>query len=122
MPVGKAYDPKFHTIIHWMQEKILSGEWEPGHKIPSISQLRKEHGWNYSTLRGAVLVLKTRGLLEGKQGDGIFVTQPGSATEADQAWLERFIGVQSFVGPVTATLNGRTFRNPNVIRSEGLGI
>jgi len=92
MPVGKSYDPKFQEIIRYMQEKILSGEWPPGHKVPSMSQLRKVHGWNCSTLRGAMLVLKTRGLVEGKQGDGVFVTQPGGATEEDMVWLERYLG------------------------------
>lgn len=131
MPVGKAYDPKFQEIIRYMQDKILSGEWPPGYKVPSIAQLRKEHGWVYSTLRGALLVLKTKGLVEGKQGDGLFVTAPGGATEEDMIWLERFLGGSlrrhtetdaSYIGPMSATINGKTFKSPNYAKGQSLGI
>lgn len=101
--------PKFEQVINDIQEKILTGEWPAGEKIPSLSQLQKLYGMPYSTLRGAMLVLKTRGLIEGSQGDGVRVTHPGQATDEEMLWLERFLrrepGLKD-AHPGTATMNG----------------
>jgi len=124
-----AHVSKFEVVIRDIQEKILSGEWPPGYKLPSHSQLQKHYGLPYSTLRGAFLVLKAQGLIEGFQGDCMRVTQPGQATDEEMRWLERFLrrepGIKD-VHPGTATLNGNKLKmfinDVEVLPGEGLGI
>jgi GntR family transcriptional regulator len=89
-----AYDPnnvKFKKLLIALQENILSGTWPPGHKLPSMATLKKD-GHDYGAVRAAFLVLKARGLIEGRQGDGVFVTSPGNVTQEDMVWISRMLG------------------------------
>jgi GntR family transcriptional regulator len=91
MPYNNPHDPKFQRLLLSLQDKILSGEWPPGHKLPSQTKLRDE-GHDYGAIRAAFLILKARRLIEGKQGDGVFVTQPGNVAPEDMPWLSRMLG------------------------------
>lgn len=74
---------KYTKVVDFVTEKILSGEWKPGHKLPSQAEWRSLHGVTYGTLRGAYLTLKAKGLITGQQGEGVYVTPPGGATDED---------------------------------------
>lgn len=77
MPVGD--NPSKHsTGCEFIRNKIKSGEWPPGHKLPS------QAAWasgtpgmelKYGTLRGVYLTLKTERWIEGQQGEGVFVSE-----------------------------------------------
>lgn len=69
------HTPKFQALIDLITEKIKSGEWLEGDRLPSQKAFREDYGYTYGTLRGALLVLKAQGLVEGRQGDGIFVSR-----------------------------------------------
>jgi DNA-binding GntR family transcriptional regulator len=77
-----TYTPKFQTIVDFVTEKISSGEWLEGDRLPSISSFRDDYGFKYGTLRGALLVLKTQGLVEGHQGDGMYVSKSNISVSA----------------------------------------
>ena len=70
-----GYKSKTQTLIDLILEKIESGEWVEGDRLPSQTAFREEYGYTYGTLRSAYLVLKTMGVVEGRQGDGVFVTK-----------------------------------------------
>jgi len=67
---------KYEKLANAIRDKIKSGELKPGDKLPSISQLRDEFQVSYGSVRGAMLVLKAEKLVEGRQGDGVFVRDP----------------------------------------------
>jgi DNA-binding GntR family transcriptional regulator len=72
------YVPKFQAAVDYIVEKIDTGEWPPGHRLPSqtdwadgVENIRVHYG----TLRQAYLILKTMDIIEGRQGDGVFVKE-----------------------------------------------
>lgn len=73
--------PKFQRIVNLVKKNIESGEWPIGHQLPSQAQWRDEYNVNYGTLRQGYLVLKALGLIEGRQGEGVYVKDP-NVTEA----------------------------------------
>lgn len=60
-----------------LRQSILSGDYQPGDKLPSEAQLTEAHGVSRTVVREAVAALRSDGLVEPRQGAGIFVlTQP----------------------------------------------
>ncbi|MBW0106019.1 FadR/GntR family transcriptional regulator [Pseudonocardia sp. KRD291] len=56
-----------------LRERLLSGGWSPGEKVPSESTLATEIGVGRSSVREAVRLLGRDGLLEVRHGSGTFV-------------------------------------------------
>ncbi|MEL7563532.1 MAG: GntR family transcriptional regulator, partial [Dehalobacterium sp.] len=63
-------------IKDYLNDKIVNGEWQPGHQIPPESKLVKDFGVSRMTIRRAISELVIEGKLETKQGSGTFVTEP----------------------------------------------
>lgn len=53
--------------------RIRAGEWSLGHKLPGETTLAAEIGVGRSTLREAIRELAGQGVLESRQGSGVFV-------------------------------------------------
>jgi GntR family transcriptional regulator len=70
--------PKFERVAEAIREQIRSGQLKPGDKLPSISQLQTQYEVSYGSIRGAMLVLKAEGLIEGRPGEGVYVMQSGN--------------------------------------------
>src|SRR6056297_883037 len=56
-----------------MKDKIVSGEWTPGEKIPSENKLSDKFGVSRNTIRNAIQKLKGLNLIETRQGQGTFL-------------------------------------------------
>jgi GntR family transcriptional regulator len=52
---------------------IMSGEWEPGKKLPTNSELMADYGTSNVTVQRALGILKDELLLEGRAGSGVYV-------------------------------------------------
>ena len=65
-----------------LMDRILSGEWELGEKLPGETTLAPQLGVGRSTVREAIRQLAGRGVLTSRQGAGVFVT----ALEAPEDW------------------------------------
>ncbi|MEQ4303891.1 winged helix-turn-helix domain-containing protein [Plantactinospora sp. B6F1] len=63
-------------IAQDIRDKIASGEYKPGDKLPSLRQLIAIYDVSAEPVRSALLILQAEGLLEGHQGKGVFVTKP----------------------------------------------
>nr|WP_280360653.1 FCD domain-containing protein [Nocardia wallacei] len=63
-------------------DRIRAGEWLLGHKLPGETTLAAQLGVGRSTLREAIRELAGRGVLESRQGAGVFVT----ALEVTEDW------------------------------------
>ncbi|WP_062998807.1 FadR/GntR family transcriptional regulator [Nocardia mikamii] len=65
-------------------DRIRAGEWQLGHKLPGETTLAAQLGVGRSTLREAIRELSGQGVLESRQGAGVFVT----ALEVAEDWDE----------------------------------
>lgn len=65
--------PLYHQLADIILEKIRSGEYPPGSRIPSEHQLAAEHGIGRPTARQATELLVRRKILQRKRGAGTFV-------------------------------------------------
>jgi GntR family transcriptional repressor for pyruvate dehydrogenase complex len=62
------------TIYEDLCERIRVGEWLPGQRLPSITQLAKELGVGTGSVREALRSLQSIGLVKIEHGRGVFVT------------------------------------------------
>lgn len=75
--------------------RIGSGEWALGHRLPGETTLAAQLGVGRSTVREAIRQLAGRGVLESRQGSGVFVISV-DATE-DWATLLRRAGIVAII-------------------------
>lgn len=74
MPTPRKFEPHYRRIIADVRRRIASGEWPPGHKLPSTKALAERYEVrSQSTVRAAVTILLETGELYGHQGLGVFV-------------------------------------------------
>ncbi|MEP4989976.1 MAG: GntR family transcriptional regulator, partial [Paracoccaceae bacterium] len=65
-----------------LRKSIQSGEYAPGDKLPSEAMLTREHGVSRTVVREAIASLRTDGLVEARQGAGVFVLKTHSLLSA----------------------------------------
>ncbi|MFE7430445.1 FadR/GntR family transcriptional regulator [Streptomyces sp. NPDC057545] len=65
--------PLVEQATYHLREQITGGHWPVGTKIPGETSLAKTLGVGRSTVREAVRTLATLGLLQSRQGAGVFV-------------------------------------------------
>ena len=79
MPIQKLKFAKMtlrDSIAEKLEEMILSEELKVGSKIPSEIELAESFGVSRNILREAFNILKERGMISGKAGDGTYVVKP----------------------------------------------
>jgi GntR family transcriptional regulator len=69
---------KYRQIADDLREQINAGTLRPGDQLPTEPQLATAYGASRSTIRLAVGMLTTNGLVETRQGMGTFVRQPAA--------------------------------------------
>jgi GntR family transcriptional regulator len=74
--------PMYLQVSEQLRRLIRSGEWPPGHALPSQAELTAQYGVSVVTVRSAVAVLRSEGLVVTRQGLGSFVRGdlPGATT------------------------------------------
>nr|WP_255497355.1 MULTISPECIES: FCD domain-containing protein [unclassified Mycolicibacterium] len=65
-----------------LMTRIRNGEWPLGHRLPGETTLAAQLGVGRSTLREAIRELAGKGVLDSRQGAGVFVT----ALEVTEDW------------------------------------
>jgi GntR family transcriptional regulator len=78
IPVSIDHDgpvPVYKQLAEILREAIERGDYPPGRPIPSENRLAQEHELARSTVRKAIAILISEGLLQGVQGRGVFVTE-----------------------------------------------
>jgi GntR family histidine utilization transcriptional repressor len=65
-------------ILSDISERILSGTWPPGHRIPFEHELAAQYGCSRMTVNKALSQLAKAGLIERRRRSGSFVRQPQS--------------------------------------------
>lgn len=67
-------DFKYVNIVQALSDRIAAGDYPDG-KLPSTKALREEFEASYGSVRSAILILKATGVVEGRQGQGVFVVE-----------------------------------------------
>lgn len=67
-----------------LRQAIASGQYSPGDKLPSEVELTETHRVSRTVVREAVAAMKSDGLVEVRQGAGIFVLDPDIQTPASR--------------------------------------
>jgi GntR family transcriptional repressor for pyruvate dehydrogenase complex len=67
---NRVYD----NIFEELQQRIRQGDWLPGDRIPSITQLAKELQVGAGTIREALRSLQSIGMIKIEHGSGVYVT------------------------------------------------
>jgi GntR family transcriptional repressor for pyruvate dehydrogenase complex len=62
-----------------LTEEIRSGRWPVGSKLPTEVRLVEQLGVSRTVVREAISRLRTAGLVESRQGSGVFVLEPNTA-------------------------------------------
>lgn len=60
-------------VAETLAQEVRSGRWVEGHKLPTEAVLVQQFGVSRTVVREAVSRLKSLGLLESRQGSGVFV-------------------------------------------------
>lgn len=66
----------YSRILTDIQNKIMSGEWPPGYRLPFETDLTKEYGCSRMTANKAMSCLAQLGLIERRRKSGSFVALP----------------------------------------------
>ncbi|HEY6274913.1 MAG TPA: winged helix-turn-helix domain-containing protein [Streptosporangiaceae bacterium] len=67
-------EPVYRQIAGIIRGRIESGRYPPGSLVPSIERIRQETGCAVLTIRKAVQLLESEGLVRVVPGKGTFVT------------------------------------------------
>jgi GntR family transcriptional regulator len=73
------YKPDYRRVADDLREQIQDGRLQPGAKLPTKREMCARYDVSSQTIESAMLVLKTEGLIEGRQGKGVFVARPEEA-------------------------------------------
>lgn len=85
-----AYKPKkglvrrnrvYQDIFEQLQQRIRQGDWLPGERMPSITQLAKELKVGAGSVREALRSLQSIGLVKIEHGSGVYVLGTRPSTE-----------------------------------------
>lgn len=100
--------PAYRRVGDEISARIKSGEFAPGTRIPSERELAVEQGISRMTARAAVDLLARRGLVERREGSGVFVARPKIEQSLDTvAGLSDQLGARGVV-PGAEVLDART--------------
>ncbi len=72
-----------------LRQAIRSGEYRPGHQLPSGSVLMARYGVARQTVQNAIDLLRTEGLVVGRQGAGWFVRERPAVQRLARSRLSR---------------------------------
>jgi len=90
--------PRFMQLIDLLQREILAGQYLPGDRLPTESQLANQLGVAVGTLRKALATLENRGIVERRQGSGTYVSKPETLLSSDRAAVYQFFGLARLDG------------------------
>lgn len=66
--------PLYQQVKQHLVHRVITGEWKPGHLLPSETKLAEEYGLSQGTVRKAIEEMASEGLVSRQAGKGTFVT------------------------------------------------
>lgn len=81
--------PAFRQVAADLREKISAGHYPAGERLPSERELVESYGVSRPTIREAVNVLRTEGIVTAEHGRGVFVRPPSAIHRLSRSRLSR---------------------------------
>lgn len=93
------------SVSQALRDDIRSGRYKPGEKLPSEAKLKAEHNVSRTVVREAISALRADGLVDPRQGAGVYVLEPAPAPalpfqNVDNARLSSVIELLELRAPV----------------------
>lgn len=98
-------------VVSMLREQILGGQISPGQKLPTEGQMTEAYGVSRTVIREAIASLAADGLVEARQGAGVFVLDHPTQV---------FGGLKSESGKISQAINVVEVRMGLEIESAGL--
>lgn len=80
----KANQPRWRQVHEIIKARIVTGEYQPGERIPSLIALVEEFEIANVTAQKVMRALRQDGLIRTEPGMGSFVTTPEERSEPSQ--------------------------------------
>ncbi|RTL55247.1 MAG: GntR family transcriptional regulator [Bradyrhizobiaceae bacterium] len=87
--LDQAQQPLYVSLSNLLETEIYEGRWRSGAQLPTIAELSDKYQVARVTIRQALGVLSTKGLIASVQGKGTFVAEnviPKQMVELDSDW------------------------------------
>ena len=88
--------PIYAQLVERLQQRIISGFYKPGDRLPSVRELAAEAGVNPNTMQRAFVELERSGLILTNRTSGRTVTEDGDMIQKIQRELAETI-IQNFL-------------------------
>jgi DNA-binding FadR family transcriptional regulator len=106
MDTGPPVQKLYQQIARQIAAAIAAGRYAPGDKLPSERELADDFGVSRPTIRDAMIALEFQGLVEARQGSGVYVNaapqNPEDTTESEVSALELTEARRLFEGEACA--------------------
>jgi len=106
MDTGPPVQKLYQQIARQIAAAIAAGRYAPGEKLPSERELADDLGVSRPTIRDAMIALEFQGLVEARQGSGVYVNaaprEPEDAAEREVSALELTEARRLFEGEACA--------------------
>jgi DNA-binding FadR family transcriptional regulator len=106
MDTGPPVQKLYQQIARQITAAIVGGHYAPGDKLPSERELADDFGVSRPTIRDAMIALEFQGLVEARQGSGVYVSaapqSPEYAAEPEVSALELAEARRLFEGEACA--------------------
>ncbi len=84
----RGSEPFYGQVADAVRADIREGRYPPGTQLPTIQELRERFGVSDTTIRAALVQLRSEGLTVSYQGRGVFVREQGTRRKlgGDASW------------------------------------
>jgi GntR family transcriptional regulator len=104
-----------------LRKRLINGEWVPGERLPSETDLAARYGVARMTVRQAIGALALEGIIVRRQGLGTFAAESHAAGRTDE--LPRLAGEVRGQGPQVSTrIISAAIERPPSAAQEALGL
>jgi GntR family transcriptional repressor for pyruvate dehydrogenase complex len=117
----------YHSIFEELQQRIRRGDWLPGERMPSITQLARELRAGAGSIREALRSLQSIGMVTIEHGSGVYVTGKRPVTELSSHFQNVSTGLvialaetRWILEPELAALAAERATNEELAEIEGL--
>lgn len=95
--------PIYMQIMYTIKQKIVSGQWPPGTRVPPVRELSVEFGVNPNTAQRSLSELEREGLLYAERTTGRFVARDQRLikqvqAEMAEAYVQKFLAEMDALG------------------------